>query len=118
MPLAEVAAIQIFNGHFELMRLDAPLLAGMHPDRISAIDQTQLERAVGYLLPDVPLEDGLKRVLGGAVVVRLDNWLTAKQLVASGGVIGAIVRASFIWIGLPLLGSTFAAERLLWSLST
>jgi hypothetical protein len=82
MPTLEVAAIQIYDGHFELLCLDVPLIVGTRPDRISAMDKPQLEKAIAYLLPGTASEDGLKRVLGGAIVVGLDNWLAAKQSLA------------------------------------
>jgi hypothetical protein len=112
MSSAEVAAIQVFDGTFELMRLDAPFLSGMHPDRISALDRAQLESAMAYLLPDVPVEDGVKRVLGGAVIVGLDDWLSAKRSVLPGGNVRAVFKCSFVWVGLPLLGSILATQRL------
>ncbi|SEB53092.1 hypothetical protein [Terriglobus roseus] len=79
MPTLEVAAIQIYDGHFELLCLDIPQIVGTRPDRITAMDKPQLEKVIACLLPDTALEDGLKRVLGGAIVVSQDSWLAAKR---------------------------------------
>ena len=82
MSTVEVAAIQIYDGHFELLRLDIPLIAGTNPDRIGAMDKSQLDMAIACLLPGTALDVGLKRVLSGAIVVRLDSWLDAKRSLA------------------------------------
>ena len=79
MSTLEVAAIQIFDGRFELLCLDDPPTSGMRSDCISGMDRPQLEQVIAILLPDTALEDGLNRALGGAITVHLDNWLHAKR---------------------------------------
>jgi len=81
MSKVEIAGIKIHDGRYELLRLDIPPISGASADRIGDIDRSQLEKAVAHLLPEKPLEDGLKRILGGAVVVGLESWLRAKRSV-------------------------------------
>lgn len=75
----EVAAIQTFNGRFELLSLSAPAITGMPAGRISSLDWEQLAEAVALLLPDTSVEDGVRQALGGMMIVPFERWLEVKR---------------------------------------
>lgn len=78
MRAVEIAAVQIFDGRYELLRVDLPEAAGELSDRISSLDRVQFEVAARHLLPALEANQGTRKLLSGAVVVRLKDWRALK----------------------------------------
>jgi hypothetical protein len=80
MNTVEVAAVMIGDGSYELMRLDDSVNSTMLIDRVEAKSRLQLETAIRLLLPDMEVDEGLRRVFAGAVSVSLEQWMTVKRM--------------------------------------